>query len=87
MFNSLMLFLSPALLSLALAIDVATPVTPIDDVVKQLLNLGVGGVIAAVFFFQWRRVESLWLDTLERERKLLLKIAEIKIEDDSGGGD
>lgn len=72
MFNSMMLLIPPALASVAFQ---AQAVTPLDDVARQLLNLGIGGVIAAVFFVQWRRVEALWLDALERERKLLLKIA------------
>ena len=72
MFNSMMLLLPPAMMSLAFE---AQTITPLDDVAKQLLNLGIGGVIAAVFFVQWRRVEALWLESLDRERKLLLKIA------------
>lgn len=79
MFNSMMLLLPPAMMSLAFE---AQTITPLDDVAKQLLNLGIGGVIAAVFFVQWRRVESLWLEALERERKLLLKIA--KVDDPTG---
>lgn len=79
MFNSMMLLIPPALASVAFQ---AQAVTPLDDVAKQLLNLGIGGVVAAVFFVQWRRVEALWLDSLERERKLLLKIA--KVDDPTG---
>jgi len=74
MLNSLMLLLPPALASFAFQ---AQAITPLDDVAKQLLNLGIGGVVAAVFFVQWRRVEALWLEALERERKLLLKIAKV----------
>lgn len=80
MFNSLMLLLPPAF-SQAVAFQ-AQAITPLDDVAKQLLNLGIGGVVAAVFFVQWRRVEALWLESLERERKLLLKIA--KVDDPTG---
>lgn len=79
MFNSMMLLIPPALASLAFQ---AQAITPLDDVAKQLLNLGIGGVVAAVFFVQWRRVEALWLEALERERKLLLKIA--KVDDPTG---
>ncbi len=79
MFNSMMLLLPPAMMSLAFE---AQTITPLDDVAKQLLNLGIGGVIAAVFFVQWRRVEALWLESLDRERKLLLKIA--KVDDPTG---
>lgn len=74
MYNSLMLFLPPALASFAFE---AQAITPLDDVARQLLNLGIGGVIAAVFFVQWRRVEALWLESLDRERKLLLKLANV----------
>lgn len=80
MFNSLMLLLPPAF-STAVAFQAQT-ITPLDDVAKQLLNLGIGGVVAAVFFVQWRRVEALWLESLDRERKLLLKIA--KVDDPTG---
>ena len=79
MFNSMMLLLPPALASVAFE---AQAITPLDYVARQLLNLGIGGVIAAVFFVQWRRVEALWLEALERERKLLLKIA--KVDDPTG---
>lgn len=79
MFNSMMLLIPPALASLAFQTQ---EITPLDDVARQLLNLGIGGVIAAVFFVQWRRVEALWLEALERERKLLLKIA--KVDDPTG---
>jgi len=79
MFNSMMLLLPPALASVAFE---AQAITPLDDVARQLLNLGIGGVIAAVFFVQWRRVEALWLESLDRERKLLLKIA--KVDDPTG---
>lgn len=77
--HSLLLFLPPALASLAFQTQA---ITPLDDVAKQLLNLGIGGVVAAVFFVQWRRVEALWLESLERERNLLLKIA--KVDDPTG---
>jgi len=79
MFDSLLLLMPPALASFAFE---AQAITPLDDVARQLLNLGIGGVIAAVFFVQWRRVEALWLEALERERKLLLKIA--KVDDPTG---
>ena len=79
MFDSLLLLMPPALASVSFE---AQAITPLDDVARQLLNLGIGGVIAAVFFVQWRRVEALWLEALERERKLLLKIA--KVDDPTG---
>lgn len=74
MFTSMMLLLPPALASITFQTQA---ITPIDDVARQLLNLGIGGVIAAVFFVQWRRVEALWLESLDRERKLLLKLANV----------
>lgn len=84
MLNSLMLFISPALLSVALMVDVTQPLTPIDDVIRQLLNLGVGGVIAVVFFFQWQ-AEMKKRETAEkRERTLLLKLARIDLDDHDG---
>lgn len=81
MIQSFMLLLPPAMVSLAFQ---QQAVTPVDDVVKQLLNLGVGGIVAAVFFVQWRRVEELWLQSLERERKLLMRIANLDDRDSKG---
>lgn len=74
MVDSLILLLPPAMATLAFQ---AQTITPLDDVARQLLNLGIGGVIAAVFFVQWRRVEALWLESLDRERKLLLRLAKV----------
>lgn len=78
--NSAMLIVAPALLSIAWAVDTTTPVTPVDDVVKQLLNLGVGGVIALIFYWQWRYSEKKREIAEERERRLLRQIAKLEVD-------
>ena len=77
MFNLLMLLASPIMLSAALAVDVTTPTTPVDDVIRQLLNLGVGGVVAVVYFLQWQAEMKKREACEKRERDLLLKLAKI----------
>lgn len=75
MLNQLMLFSAPLLLSVAIE---TTPVTPVDDVIRQLLNLGTGGVIALIFYWQWQRSEKKREEAERRERDLLRQIAKLE---------
>lgn len=82
--NAVMLFITPALMSVALMADVTPPLTPVDDVLRQLLNLGVGGVIALVFYWQWRTSEQKREQAEKRERALLLKLAKLDVDEEAG---
>ena len=65
------------LLGIALMLDAIDPITPVDDAVRSLLNLGVGGAIALVFYLQWQREMRERKVSESRERALLREIAKL----------
>lgn len=72
--NSLMLFVPPIFAGLAAQITTSGAGTSIEGVVGQVLNLGVGGVMAFVAFWLYRQ-EVIKREAAEaRERALLLEL-------------
>lgn len=64
----------PILMALALQSGVSTPV---DSAIQQILQLGVGGVVAAIFYWQWQREIGRREAAEKRERQLLRTVGKL----------
>lgn len=72
--NSLMVFIPPIFATLAAQATAGATGVSIEGVIGQVLNLGVGGVMAFVAFWLYRQ-EVIKREAAEaRERALLLEI-------------
>lgn len=76
--SSLLVAMPPALAALQ-----ETAVAPVDDAIKSIINLGVGGVIAVIFYLQWQREIGRREASEKRERELLRALAKVDREDDA----
>lgn len=82
--SALLVALPPVLLAATLQ---ETTITPVDDAVRQIINLGVGGVVAAIFYWQWQREREERKAAEKRERNLLRNMAQVEPESESANGD
>lgn len=68
----------PVLMALAMQTGVTTPV---DTAIQQILQLGVGGVVAAIFYWQWQREIGRREAAEKRERSILRTVGNLPAEE------
>jgi len=68
----------PLLMAVAMQTGVSTPV---DAALQQILQLGVGGVVAAIFYWQWQREITRREASEKRERAILRAVGNLPPEE------
>jgi len=75
--NSLIVFSLPILASVAFQTAADTS-GDIAGVIRNLLNLGAGGLVAVVFYYRWQHAEKKREEAEARFTNLLLRLAKIE---------
>lgn len=78
--------LAPVLATLAAQLTTTTGAAadPVSEIARSVLNLGVGGVLAWVFYVQWKSEVSKREMAEKRERQLLRSINNLPAEPGDG---
>jgi hypothetical protein len=61
--------------------------TPVDAAIQQILQLGVGGVVAAIMYWQWQREIGRREAAEKRERAILRTVGNLPPEEASAAAE